>query len=113
MVVYELAGSEVVLDPKASSPAFLRELGASIRTRLRSVERGLLAALGRAGTVRSGPGRNLSVHFHHVRLKPSDLTELQRRIAALEEFLVEADDPTRKDFVNITVAVHPLERGSA
>ena len=110
-MIYELAGSEVILDPEGSSAAFLKALGRSIKTRLRSVERGLLAALGRSDTIRSGRGRNLSLHFHHARLNARHRTELQRRIVALEEFLIEHDDPSVQDFVNVTIAVHPVERG--
>ena len=110
-VVYELTGTEVVLDPDERADGFVSELVRSVRTRLRAVERAFAAALGRPGARRRGRGRNLSLHQHHARLRPKDLDELQRRIAALEEFLVEADDPDVDRFVSVTVAVVPADRG--
>ena len=81
-VVYELTGSEVVFDPEASSPGFLKELARTIRLRFRGVERAYLEALGRAGTVRHGRRRNLSLHLHHARLRPQHRAELYRRIVS-------------------------------
>ena len=109
-VVYELAGSEVVLDTTAAGRGFVRELQRSIRTRFRAVERAYLNALGRKDTVRKGRGRNLSLHQHHARLSARDRTELYRRIAELEAFLIERDNPRAGSFVNVTIAVVPVER---
>lgn len=107
-VVYELAGSEVVFDPSARGPGFLKELGRTIRTRLRYVERALVDALGRLGTIRQGRGQNHSLHQHHARLGASDRAELYRRIEALEAFLVEHDDPAQAEFISVTIAVAPV-----
>lgn len=107
-VVYELAGSEVILDPSGSSAGFLKELARTTRTRLRHTERAYLDALGRRGTVRKERGRNLSLHQHHARLGKRDRAELYRRIEELEAFLIEHDDPQVKNFLNVTIAVVPL-----
>lgn len=107
-VVYELPGSEVVFSPEASSPGFLRELRRAIRMRLRYVERAMLAALGRPGTVRRRRGRNLSLHQHHARLRPARRAELYRRIEELEAFLMEHDDPSVGEFLSVTIAILPV-----
>lgn len=112
-VVYELAGSEVVLDPRKRSPGFLKELARSVRARLRYLERTYLDALGRRGTMRSGRGRNLSLHTHRVRLGLQDRAELYRRLEELEAFLFERDDPGGKSFVDVTIAVVPVAKKSA
>lgn len=107
-VVYELAGSEVVIDSSRADAAFEEELARSVRTRLRAVERGVLAAMEDRATVKEGRKRDLSLHFHQARLTSRDRAELQRRIAELEEWLVERDDEGRGEFVQLTIAVHPL-----
>lgn len=111
-VVYELAGSEVILDPTATGPRFLAALCRTIRTRLRAVERWYLDALAHPGTVRAGRGRNLSLHQHHSRLSPARRRELYRRIEELERFLIESDDPRQPTFTHVTIAVLPVVRDS-
>lgn len=107
--VYELAGSEVVVDPKGRGAKFLQELGRSIRCRLRWLERTYLAALARPETARSGRYRQLSFHQHDVRLSASKRAELYRRIEELEAFLVESDDAREETFTHVTLAVVPVE----
>ena len=104
--VFEITGSEVVFDPKRSSPAFLRELCRSVRTRLRYVERAYQRALLGDGR-RAGRSKNLSLHQHHARLTPEDRAELYRRIEELEAFLIERDDPRQAEFLSVTVAILP------
>lgn len=109
-VVYELAGSEVVFDPEASGPGFVKALCRSVRTRLRFVERAYLRALERRGK-RDRSGRHrLSLAQHNARLGAAQRAELFRRIRELEQFVIESDDPRRSDFVNVTIAVVPIER---
>ena len=108
-VVYELTGSEVIVDPAERSPRFLAELARSVRSRLRALERWYLAALSNPDTERTGRRRNLSLHQHHARLAPGKRKELYRRIEELEAFLVENDDP-RHDFLHVTLAVVPVAR---
>lgn len=107
-VVYQLMGSEVVLDPLARDARFLNELARVVRTRLRALERLLLAALESASCVRSGRGRNFSVHQHQSRLSARKRHELYRRIEELERFLVENDDPSLEVFTHVTLAVSPV-----
>jgi DNA-binding Lrp family transcriptional regulator len=111
-VVWELTGSEVILDPTAGGPRFLAELGRNLRARLRAVERGMLDALGRPGTIRHGRGKNLSLHQHHARLSAAKRAELYRRVDELEAFLVENDDPRQEGFTHVTVAILPVARAS-
>ncbi|QDU69759.1 hypothetical protein [Engelhardtia mirabilis] len=110
-VVYELTGSEVVLEADPGDAEATEEFRRTLRTRFRALERGYLGALEQPGTVRRGRGRNLSLHQHQARLSTADRDELQRRIADLEAFLIERDDPRRQDFVQVTVAVHPVASG--
>lgn len=109
-VVYELAGTEIVIDPDERSPAFLAEIARGIRSRLRKIERGFVAALGRPGTIRRTPGRNLSLHHHQVRLKKRDRAEFFRRVEELEAFLVEHDDKAQQEFLSVTLVVLPEAR---
>jgi len=109
-VVFEITGSEVVLDVDRGGEPAQQEFRRTLRTRFRALERGFLAALDRAGTRRKGRGQNLSLHQHHARLSQKDMDELQRRIADLEAFLIERDDPEQADFLHVTVAVHPVGR---
>ena len=111
--VYAIQGREVVLDSSSRRPKVLAALARTVRTRLRAVERWYLAALHDGDTVRTGRGRNLSLHQHHARLSPRHRDELQRRIADLEAFLLEHDDPRRTDFTHVTVAVLPVPRPAA
>ncbi len=108
-VVYELPGREVVFDPDAVGPVFLRELARSVRTRLRWVERVFTASLEtrkKRRSARNSPP-DPTLHQHHARLSPTDRKELYRRIEELEQFLVDRDDPERRDFTNVTVVVLP------
>ncbi len=111
-VVYELTGSEVILDPTASGSRFLAALARTMRTRLRAVERGFLDALSHPGTVRAGRNRNISLDQHHSRLSRSKRLELYRRIKELERFLIENDDPRQETFTHVTIAVMPVVRDS-
>ena len=107
-VVYELAGSEVVLDSGNAQPAFLGELARTVRSRLRMVERLYLDALARRGSARRV--RGLSLHHHHSRLSAKSKIELERRIEELEAFLIDNDDPRVKEFTHVTLAVLPVVR---
>ena len=101
-------GSEVVFDPDGSSPGFLKELARTVRSRFRMVERAFIDALGRAGTVRKGRGKNLSLHQHHSRLSSRNRAELFRRIEELEAFLIEHDEPRQREFTHVTIAILPV-----
>jgi len=107
-VIYEITGSEVVIDPDARAPAFLAAVARSVRSRLRRVERAFVAALGDPRAVRRRRGRNLSLHQHQVRLSAADRRELYRRIEELEAWLVERDDERQATFTSLTLAVLPV-----
>ncbi len=113
-VVYELAGSEVVLDTSRSDKSFVAELARTFRSRLRALERAYVAAVERRAAARGVRGRGRpqgpSLHQHQARLGPRQRAELERRVEELAAFLVEHDDPRRRDFTHLTVAVVPLER---
>lgn len=111
-VVYEMMGTEVVIDPDANGPALLAEIGRSVRSRLKRVARDFNEALGRSGTIRRKSGRNLSLHQHQVRLSRSKRAELYRRIEELESFLVENDDAKGREFLNLTLVIHPEVGGA-
>ncbi len=87
--LYEVAADRLQYHPTRRTPAFLRELRRTYATTLRTTERRLLEAVGADGEVREGNGKNMRVQAYTARLTPAQLDELNRRLDAVRELLLE------------------------
>lgn len=110
--IYELPGKELVFDPNNTSPAFLTALGKSVSALLRLADRAYGLAIAARGTKRKGGARNLMIQQHYARLGADDLTELNRRLEDIADFIQERDDPTARPWVSLTMALSPVARES-
>ena len=106
--VYCLSGERVRLDPRQSSPAFLRGFARGARTLLRYASRCLVRALEDSRARRHGPSRNTRIEQVHIRLNAAKLDELHRRLDVLQAFLAENDDSGLDHALVVTVAVSPV-----
>ena len=100
----------IAVDTTVRSPAFLRSVARAASAVLRLVERTYVAALEEPSSVRHGPTRNLQIRHQDARLRPAAVRELNRRIDAFYEFLVERDDPEGSS-CSLTVALTPGKTG--
>jgi DNA-binding transcriptional ArsR family regulator len=87
--LYEVACDRLQYHPTRRTPTFLRELRRGYSTTLRTTERRLLEAVGVDGEVRDGPGKNMRVQAYAARLSADELTELNSRLDAVRQFLLE------------------------
>lgn len=110
--IYELPGKELVFDPTNKTPAFLAALAKSVSALLRLADRAYGLAIAARGTRRKGGTRNLMIQQHYARLGADDLTELNRKLEDIADFIQERDDSSARPWVSLTMVLSPVARES-
>jgi DNA-binding transcriptional ArsR family regulator len=106
--LYEVACDRLQYHPTRRTPAFLRDLRRGYSTTLRTTERRLLEAVGADGEVREGRGKNMRVQSYPVRLDADDLEELNARLDAVRQFLLERAGADEGDPHQVLLVMSPV-----
>lgn len=106
--VFQLKGERLRVDPRQSSPRFLKAMAKGCGSLLRFAQRSFVVALEGKADRRLVPQRSLRVEQATVRLSPRNLAELNRRLDGLQDFLADTDDPEGKQMYVVTISTAPL-----
>ena len=87
--LYEATCDRFRFHPTCRTPAFLRDMRRTYSTMIRTTEQQILESVGADGEIRQGRGKNMRVQFYAASLTRKDLDELNRRLDAVREFLIE------------------------
>ena len=106
--VFQLKGERLRVDPRQSSPRFLKAMAKGCGSLLRFAQRSFVRALDGKAERRLVSKRSLRVEQATVRLSPRNLAELNRRLDSLQDFLADADEPEGKQMYVVTISTAPL-----
>jgi len=106
--IYQLKGKRLQVDPRQTSPRFLKAMTKSCGSLLRFAQRSLESAVQARVERRVGPKRRLRIEQATVRLSAGNLAELNKRLDSLCRFLNDADEPSEQKMYVITLATAPL-----
>ena len=106
--IYELGAKRVRVDPKQTSPRFLKAMAKGCGSLLRFAQKSFERALEARAERRFVPKRSLRIEQVAVRLSVRNLAELNKRLDSLQEFLAVTDEPDGKQMYVITLATAPL-----
>ncbi|MCH8148887.1 MAG: helix-turn-helix transcriptional regulator [Planctomycetes bacterium] len=106
--IYRLQGKRLRVDPRQTSPRFLKAMAKGCGSLLRFAQRSFEQALEARAERRTVPKRSLRIEQVAVRLSARNLVELNNRLDGLQEFLSDADEADDKQMYVITVATAPL-----
>ena len=107
--IFQLKGKRLRVDPRQTSPRFLRAMAKGCGSLLRFAQRSFVAALEAKAERRVMAKRSLRIEQATVRLSPRDLAEMNRRLDSLQDFLADADGANGQQMYLITIATTPLQ----
>ncbi len=106
--IYQLKAKRLRVDPRQTSPRFLKAMAKGCGSLLRFAQRSFERALEVRAERRTVPKRSLRIEQVAVRLSARNLAVLNDRLDGLQEFLSDADEADDKQMYVITVATAPL-----
>lgn len=106
--IYQLKGKRLQVDPRQTSPRFLKAMTKSCGSLLRFAQRSLERAVEARAERRVGPKRDVRIEQVTVRLSADNLAQMNKRLDSLCSFLNDADEPSEQKMYVITLATSPL-----